>query len=317
MRMARLGEGAAVLDLPFLDAGAEPVGALAARWRREPLLIHGSWVDPGDLDLSLDGVGELLKALPPGRVAVREVGDAPGAPHRETAFTQAPLSAQLAERRLHITALDLADVSAPFARMLDRFVAHVRPAFAHTDGARLEANIGVFIGSGASVVPFHVDFEHNFLIHVVGEKVLTIYPRLDPEIMTEPVLENLARDMGPSRFLTYAADYDARARAMRLSPGTATYQPPLAPHWVRSAEGPTMSIAIGLFTSDELGERMAYLANHSLRRLGVRPSPVGRRPWLDGMKVGVMGAMRDTMRALRPVRQVRGRSVDLRRGGAG
>jgi hypothetical protein len=307
------GDFSFVPEVQSLPTGTDPVAVLAERFGRAPLCFEGQWADLSLAKTDLDDIGELLRPLAPGRVIVRATGPTPGAKPEMTSLSDAPLTQQLNERVLHITALDMQEVDAGYQRLLDAFLQRIAPVIGRTNLNRLEATVGVFIASGQSVVPFHVDFEHNFLIHVLGEKKMHLFPNDDFDILSDQQREFLAKDMSDARYLPYRPDFEQRARMIRLSPGVASYQPPLAPHWVvSSAQGITFSILISLFTSEDLKTRMAHLANRSLRGLGLQPARVGVNPLLDSLKAGGFGLARDVMRYLKPTRMVRGRVVSVR-----
>jgi hypothetical protein len=291
----------------------DPIRALEDVWQTAPLIFEGTWLDSLDVNLELDAIGDFLKAQPSERIFVRETGEGPGAPHRMVQLDSRPLSAQLSDRVLHITALDLQELDPRFQSMIDCFVERLDPILGRTDKSQLQVTAGLFIASGKTFVPFHVDFEHNFLIQLLGEKEMHIFPRDVPEIFMEEARERLAKDMADSRFLPYSEDFERYARIMKLRPGTSTYQPPMSPHWVVSDSGVTMSLLLSLFSSEELKLRLTHFANAILRGFGFHPAPVGRHPLTDDLKYRAMMLARETKRRLKPIRYSRGRMIDVRK----
>lgn len=301
--------------VPLLCEDDRPLEVLLNEaWGTRPLRIDGSWLDTGGLDLSIDALGDIIRTLPDSSVSARIVGQDPAAPYEKTSLDERPLSQQLRERPLHISVLDMQDQLPTFRRLLDSFVDKLAPVLERTRRSDLDASIGLFIGAGGSVVPYHVDFEHNFLIQLTGSKTMYIFPDDDQELFPEPAREQLAIDMGPSRFLPYHDHFADRAHRLDIEEGVATYQPPLWPHFVENHPGMSASLLISISTSREVDLRLAHRVNAKLRSLGLAPPPVSGAPVRSRVKSLVGYAARAVSRALKPVRTIRGRQVNTRTG---
>ena len=62
----------------------------------------------------------------------------------------------------------------------------------------------VFVSSPQAVTPYHCDPEHNFLLQIRGDKVMTIFDRNDPRVITEEQMEAMAS--GAHRNLPFTDD---------------------------------------------------------------------------------------------------------------
>jgi len=282
-----------------LEASARPVDALRKRWSKTPFCFNGQWVDTSELGLTVDELDVFFRKLPKERLFVRQPGGEPGSPAPRIELGPQPLAEQLAARNLHIVALDLEKTEPAYARAMEAFLEIVFPftGAAHPD--ELEVSCGLFMASGRTVVPFHADFEHNFLIHVLGEKQMHIFPREDTDIFGPKLREKMAADMTASRFIPYDPSYEANGHVIALNPGTATYQPPMSPHWVVSSEGVTLSLLFAVFTPAERDLRMLHLANGMLRKCGLSPYSKAVNTPADRAKVWMASRARDMARAMR------------------
>lgn len=137
----------------------------------------------------------------------------------------------------------------------------------------------VFVSSPGAVTPYHIDPEENFLLQVRGTKTMRVFDR---EVLAEHELERFFA--GAHRNLVYRDEYDARARAFRLSPGLGVHVPVAAPHWVQN--GPEVSVSFSITFQSAASRRRAnaHRMNARLRRLGMRPAPVGSSAVRDGVK---------------------------------
>ncbi len=142
----------------------------------------------------------------------------------------------------------------------------------------------MFISSPGAVTPFHIDEEHNILIQLEGTKTFTIYSQHDRELASQTDLERF--HSGAHRNLQLNPEMAGRGEAIHMSPGTALYVPPLAPHHVKvTSEVPSLSLSITW--RSESSKRNCYLhqINHRLRAKGVTPRFPGESKMGDTMKI--------------------------------
>src|SRR6266576_2621580 len=145
----------------------------------------------------------------------------------------------------------------------------------------------LFVSSPNSTTPFHLDSEDNFFVHIHGEKFFTIF---DNEI---------ERSMTRHRNLKYDQRFAPRGTGFHLFAGDGCYVPYQWPHWVRTADSYSISIAITWKTREVRRLNDLHFFNSMLRGLGWPQRPPGTRPMLDALKLGFY---RTVTTAIKPLR---------------
>jgi hypothetical protein len=156
----------------------------------------------------------------------------------------------------------------------------------------------VFISSPHAITPYHIDPELNFLLQVRGTKTLRTFPAWDRSILSELELERFYAG-GPRNLQHLTPEIESRASVFELAPGQGVHIPVHAPHWVRNGPQVSVSFSVTFRTDGSQRREIAYRINHRLRRLGVRPQPVGRSPAIDALKYTLFDAARRLARGVR------------------
>jgi hypothetical protein len=160
----------------------------------------------------------------------------------------------------------------------------------------------VFISSPGAVTPYHIDPECNFLLQIRGEKTVRMFPPDDRTILTEEELERFYA--GGSRNLLRLDDVmESKSRQFELTPGRGLHFPVAAPHWVRNGPEVSVSFSVTFRTEDSDRREILYRVNHRLRRLGLRPRPVGASRAVDDWKYSLFRAARRVARTVRGARR--------------
>jgi len=183
-----------------------------------------------------------------------------------------------------------------YGALLDGCLAEVE-AMGHDDARDIGLREAfVFVSSPGSVTPYHIDPEWNFLLQVRGTKTITIFDGEDRELLSEPELERFYT--GAHRNLAFREQDAAKGEPFELRPGEGVHVPVTAPHWVHN--GPEVSVSFSITFQTRRSERrgIIYRVNHYLRGKGLRPAPVGRSAWRDGLKYFAFRAYRRLRRAL-------------------
>ena len=162
-----------------------------------------------------------------------------------------------------------------YRELLERCLAEVRP---HVPGMSRERGF-IFVSSPGAVTPYHMDPEQNFLLQVRGSKIMQVFDRA---VLSEQELEGFFG--GAHRNLRYRDEYRSRARAFRLAPGLGVHVPVTAPHWVQNGAEVSVSFSITFQTAASTRLAHVHRMNARLRRLGLRPAPVGGSAVRDRMK---------------------------------
>ena len=139
----------------------------------------------------------------------------------------------------------------------------------------------MFLSSGKSVVHFHSDPDQSFLNQIRGSKTVFVYPA---GVLPESAIDELVYT-DDQKAVTYSPEYEAHMfPPLHISPGEAAFLPLFSPHHVTNDDGVSVSWNVGFHTRKSLVRRDAHYTNYELRRWGIKPRPVGERPWADRLK---------------------------------
>src|SRR3954463_8612994 len=154
----------------------------------------------------------------------------------------------------------------------------------------------LFVSSPNSTTPFHLDSEDNFFVHIHGEKFFTILDNTDRSIVPDNEIE---RSMTKHRNLKYDVHFAPRGREFHLFAGDGCYVPYQWPHWVRTADQHSISMAITWKTREVRRLNARHFFNPMLRGIGLPQQPPGRQPVRDAFKLAFY---RTVTTAIKPLR---------------
>ncbi len=135
----------------------------------------------------------------------------------------------------------------------------------------------LFLTGGPTITSTHVDHEYNFLLVLRGRK--RVFLSGVPSIEAERALERM-----------YSGGYGtcdrvpAEGVVFDVGPGEGIFIPPRSAHYVVNADEPCAALSVVFGTEALEQESAVYWANARLRRIGLRPGPVGRHRTLDRVK---------------------------------
>jgi ribosomal protein L16 Arg81 hydroxylase len=154
----------------------------------------------------------------------------------------------------------------------------------------------IFVSSAGSTTPFHVDAEENILVQIKGDKFVHIFDNADRSLVSEEDME-----ISPSKHRNqhYDPSFEARAETYSLKAGDAVHIPYLWPHWVRTGNEYTISMAMTWKTPAVLRSNKIRLMNGTLRRFNLPQAAPGVSPSMDGIKVFAHDAARAIIDPLR------------------
>jgi len=158
----------------------------------------------------------------------------------------------------------------------------------------------IYITSPGRVTMYHIDPICNFLMQVSGEKQIHIFDRNDREVLPEEDLERYwtLKDYAA----TYLPELEHRAEVFTLRPGSGVHIPLNNPHWLKNGNDISVSLSINYQYKDKR-RKDVYQANYYLRKMGLKPRPLGSSEFVDQMKVSAVGVSRavsSKLRALKP-----------------
>jgi hypothetical protein len=154
----------------------------------------------------------------------------------------------------------------------------------------------LFVSSPNSTTPFHLDSEDNFFVHIHGEKFFTIFDNHDRALVSDDEIE---RSMTKHRNLKYNDSFAPRGNEFHLYAGDGCYVPYQWPHWVRTANSYSISMAITWKTREVRRLNDLHFFNSMLRGIGLPQKPPGTQPVLDAAKLAFY---RTVTLAIRPLR---------------
>lgn len=177
-----------------------------------------------------------------------------------------------------------------YKAVIDRCVSEL----SELTGVNLEREITwidgyIFIASPGAVTPHHIDHESNFLLQVHGEKNFNVCDPSDRSVLFEEEIESYyAGDLSAASFKPISQE---KAYVFPLKPGTGTHIPSKGPHWVRNDDQYSVSFSINFCMRETDVKSRIYQCNHSIRRLGFIPTPPGRSPLKDWMKITALSRL--------------------------
>ncbi len=197
-------------------------------------------------------------------------------------------------------ALKNVEADPEFKALLDDCLDAVEPYTCDDYPCMHQREAFIFVTSPGSVTPFHIDHEHNFLLQVRGSKEIHIWDRAERRVLTEEDLERY--HCGGHRNLVYRDEFARYEQVFGLEPGDGLHFPVTAPHWVQNGPEVSVSFSITFRSAHHDREPALYRLNSKLRRLGLRPTPVGQSVLRDNVKFGAVRAGRAAKGLLKPGR---------------
>jgi hypothetical protein len=173
-------------------------------------------------------------------------------------------------------ALTFIEQDETYRALLHEVIEDLRGAIEPRTGAIHKPQAFVFVSSPGAVTPYHFDPEHNILMQIRGEKVMTQFPAGDPFYAPAQVHE--AYHTGGPRELTWREEMLAGGTDFALAPGQGLMVPVMAPHFVRNGAQVSVSLSITWRSEWSYAEGAAHAFNGVLRRWGMRPAFPGRWP---------------------------------------
>ncbi len=176
------------------------------------------------------------------------------------------------------------------ALLLDT-LAEIEPAVRGKTGEMLKLEGFIFVSSPDAVTPFHFDPEHNILLQIRGNKVLTMFPADDDKIVPPQDHETFAFG-DHHRNLVWRDEISTLGKPIGLTAGEALYVPVKMPHWVKNGSEVSISLSVTWRSEWSVAESDARGLNYMLRRMGLSPASPKRFPNRNKVKSFAWRALR-------------------------
>lgn len=142
----------------------------------------------------------------------------------------------------------------------------------------------LFCSSPNSTTPFHLDSEDNFFVQIHGDKQFAIFDNDDRTIASEDQIEHA---ITKHRNIKYLDEHAAKGTVNELKPGEGVFVPYIWPHWVKTKDTYSISLAITWKTPEVKRRNDLYTANSFLRDRGYPQKAPGVNPGADKAKIAV------------------------------
>ena len=163
-----------------------------------------------------------------------------------------------------------------YAALLDNALADLESIVTASTGPMLHREAFIFLTSPGSVTPFHMDPEHNILLHIMGSKTMTVFPARDEDLV--PAQKSEEFHGGGHRNLIWQDGFKARGTPFPLAPGEAVHVPVKAPHFVENGPSVSVSLSVTWRSERSVAEGELHSFNALLRQRGLPVGKVSQEP---------------------------------------
>jgi hypothetical protein len=163
-----------------------------------------------------------------------------------------------------------------YGALLDALLGELEPIVSGRTGPMEHREAFIFFTSPGSITPFHIDPEHNILMQIEGEKVMTVFPAADTALV--PPEQSEAFHAGAHRNLQWREDFLGKGDAVHLRPGEAILVPVKAPHFVQNGDAVSISLSITWRSERSVAEGELHSFNRLLRAKGLPLVSIGATP---------------------------------------
>jgi hypothetical protein len=165
------------------------------------------------------------------------------------------------------------EINPAYAKVLNDFADFVRDVSRPDDRYLLNSpEMLVLVTSPRRVTSFHFDAEVNFLVQIQGSKNVWVCDPADRSVVTHEEIERYYS--GHQNAGTFKPGVEEKAWHYNLQPGQAVHIPTHGAHWVKNGDNVSVSLSLNFELPNSM-YRYPAIANYGLRRLGIKPAPLG------------------------------------------
>ena len=154
----------------------------------------------------------------------------------------------------------------------------------------------LFVSSPNATTPFHLDSEDNFFVQIHGPKQFSVYDNTDGSIANNDVIEHA---ITKHRNVKYDESFEPKAMHNHLEPGEGVFVPYCWPHWIKTFDTYSISVAITWKTAKVNRKNDIYSVNGFLRDKGMPQPAPGAQPGRDRLKLAVYRSINAVISPLR------------------
>ncbi len=160
--------------------------------------------------------------------------------------------------------------------------------------------MSLILSSPGQVTPYHIDADCNFLFQIRGCKTFYVFNGRDRAILSEKEEEDFWA--GNLNAAQYREEYQRKAWEFKLQSGNGVHVPVIFPHWVKNGANLSISLSMNFrFHGRIRGD--VYRTNHFMRKMGLKPRPVGESRLADAIKVMIISRPRSSLHICRRILQ--------------
>ncbi len=178
------------------------------------------------------------------------------------------------------------EVDPQMKQLMDECLDPIEEMLGDFQGGMTDREGYLFIAPPGSTTPVHLDYEHNFLLHIQGTKRVTV-GFVDPELEARTLESMTGGAYGR------LPELPKGTQEFILQPGDGIYISPSLAHTIDTI-GDDLSVSLSLVFQTPWLQRGAKVnaANHDLRRLGLKPAPYGASDRNDNLKAAAVTVWR-------------------------
>ncbi|HVR63148.1 MAG TPA: cupin-like domain-containing protein [Polyangia bacterium] len=192
-----------------------------------------------------------------------------------------------------------------YRTLVDEVLDSIKPEIDRVDPGMCYRGGWIFITSPNTVTPFHMDFEHNFILQIQGKKRIYVWEPDDTVAVTTHARElfhyRKSRDL-----IVWREELRERAHVFDLEPGQGAFMPTTSPHMVENGDNSSITASFTYYTDWTRKLANLHRVRARLRELGVSPPPIGAVPPLDAAIDTALGGIE---RGKNLLRKALGRTV--------
>lgn len=167
-----------------------------------------------------------------------------------------------------------------YRELVEDVLDSVRPQVETRDPGMCHRAGWIFVTSPNTVTPYHFDKEHNFIMQVQGRKRLYVWDHRDTVAASEQA-RDLFHHSHERYLLQWSEAFRERAHVFDLEPGQGAYMPSTSPHLVENGEEPSVTASFTYYTDATRRDALLHKSHALMRKFGLTPAAVGRRPAVD------------------------------------